>query len=57
MPNTNTPWSETDLIDLKAALDFGETIEEAAKFLCRSVEEVQAKVDEMKAMENDSASG
>jgi hypothetical protein len=39
------PWSEMDIEDLRAELEHGSSIEEAAQFLCRadSVEEVERK--------------
>jgi hypothetical protein len=48
-PNLNTgqPWSEIDTRDLRAALDNGDSIREAAEFLCRTVEEVEAKMREL----------
>jgi hypothetical protein len=30
------PWTEEDVEDLKAAIDHGRSVEEAAEFLCRS---------------------
>jgi hypothetical protein len=43
------PWTEMDVEDLTAALQSGDTIEEAAQFLCRSgtVDEVRRKVEEL----------
>lgn len=47
--NDGKPWSEMDERDLKAALEHGSTIEEAAILLCRagSVTEVAAKAKEL----------
>jgi hypothetical protein len=43
------PWTEIDVKDLTAALRSGDTIEEAAQFLCRSgtVDEVRRKAEEL----------
>ena len=43
------PWSEMDVEDLTAVLDHGNTIEDAAKHLCRSgtVEDVRRKAEEL----------
>jgi len=50
MPNINSgkPWSEMDLADLANCLEFGEPVEQIADFLCRDVEEVEAKVAELR---------
>ena len=42
-------WTEMDLEDLKAAIEHGRGIEEAAEFLCRagSVDEVARKCAEL----------
>jgi hypothetical protein len=42
-------WTEMDIDDLKAALESGSSIEEAASFLCRadSVEDVARKAEEL----------
>ncbi len=40
-------WTEVDLDDLKAAINDGLTVEEAAEVLGRSVEEVRAKCREL----------
>jgi hypothetical protein len=47
--NDEKPWSEADVVDLKASLEHGSTIEEAASFLCRAgmVEKVGKKADEL----------
>lgn len=43
-------WTDMDLDDLKAAIENGRSIEEAAQFLCRadSVDDVARKVEELK---------
>jgi len=43
------PWTEMDSAHLRTALGSGDTIERAAKFLCRSgtVEEVRRKAEEL----------
>jgi hypothetical protein len=42
-------WTDLDIEDLKAAIEFGASIEEAAEFLCRadSVDDVARKCEEM----------
>ena len=42
-------WTEMDIDDLKAAIEGGASIEEAAQFLCRadSVEDVARKCEEL----------
>jgi hypothetical protein len=47
--NDRKPWSEMDKFDLRAAVESGNTPEEAAGFLCRSgtVEEVKRRADAM----------
>jgi len=43
------PWTEMDIAHLRTALGSGDTIEEAARFLCRSgtVDEVRRKAEEL----------
>jgi hypothetical protein len=43
------PWTEMDVEDLTAVLRSGDTIEEAARHLCRSgtVEDVRRKAEEL----------
>jgi hypothetical protein len=43
------PWTEMDVEDLTAALRSGDTIEDAAKHICRSgtVEDVRRKAEEL----------
>ena len=47
--NDGELWSEMDLTDLKNSLAHGDTIEQAAVFLCRSstIDEVRRKVEEL----------
>jgi hypothetical protein len=47
--NDGKEWSDMDLQDLRGAIEAGDTIEEAARFLCRStnVAEVAAKAREL----------
>jgi hypothetical protein len=42
-------WTEMDIHDLKAAIESGSSIEEAAEFLCRadSVDDVTHKCEEL----------
>jgi hypothetical protein len=42
-------WTEMDIADLKAAIESGRSIEEAAEFLCRadSVNDVARKCEEL----------
>ena len=44
----STDWTEMDIDDLKAEIEAGHSIEEAAEFLCRadSIEEVERKARE-----------
>jgi len=48
-PNLNEgkPWSEMDLVDLRNALAHDRPLAEIADFLCRSEQEVQAKITEL----------
>jgi hypothetical protein len=43
------PWTEMDIDDLKAAIEPGRSIEEAAEFLCRAdtVDDVARKCEEL----------
>ncbi len=41
------PWSEMDVVELRSAISFGQTIEEAAHFLGRSREDVAAKANQL----------
>ena len=40
-------WTEMDIQDLKAAIESGRSIEEAAEFLCRAVDDVARKCQEL----------
>ena len=50
MPNVNSgkPWSEMDIRDLKVALQYNRTVADLGDFLCRDVEEVEAKIAELR---------
>ena len=41
--NSGEPWSEMDIQDLRASLDFGNTYADAASMLCRDEDEVRQK--------------
>jgi hypothetical protein len=47
--NDGADWTDMDIEDLKAAIEGGATIEEAAEFLCRadSVDDVARKCEEL----------
>jgi hypothetical protein len=45
--NSGEPWSEMDIDDLKASLDYGNTYAQAASFLCRDEGEVRQKAKEL----------
>ena len=45
--NDGEPWSDMDIAELKNAIEYGETIAEAAEFLCRSTEEVAIKAKDL----------
>jgi hypothetical protein len=49
MPNINSgkPWSGLDLDDLEWGIEHGQSADRIADFLCRDVEEVEAKIAEM----------
>ena len=46
MPNLNShmEWSGMDQLDLEYGLAHGHSVEEIASFLCRGVEEIEAKI-------------
>ena len=46
------PWSEMDIQDLRASLDFGNTCADAAIMLCRGEEEVCRKAEELGLVEH-----
>ena len=50
MPNINSgkSWSGLDLDDLEWGIDYGQAVEQITQFLCRDVEEVEAKIAEMR---------
>jgi hypothetical protein len=39
--NSGEPWSEMDIADLRASLDYGNTFGDAASTLCRDEDEVR----------------
>jgi NADPH:quinone reductase-like Zn-dependent oxidoreductase len=41
------PWSELAIVDLRACAAAGDSLEEAASFLCRGLTETQIKADEL----------
>lgn len=45
--NDDLPWDELALEDLRRSLEDGDSIEEAAEFICRSVDQVRMKAEEM----------
>jgi hypothetical protein len=47
MINTGKPWSAMDMADLLDFHETGSSVETIALYLCRTVEEVQAKIDEV----------
>jgi len=49
--NSGEPWSELDIQDLRASLDFGNTIADAARMLCRDEDEVRQKMKELGLVE------
>ena len=49
--NSGEPWSEMDIQDLRASLDFGNTIADAASMLCRDEDEVRQKAKELGLVE------
>jgi len=50
IPNVNSDkeWSALDLRDLQDGLRLGTPLEQLADFLCRDVDEVQAKIAELR---------
>ena len=48
--NANKDWSEMDLADLVNCVTNGNTVEDIAEFLCRDVDEVRAKAEELKSI-------
>jgi hypothetical protein len=49
--NSGKPWSEMDLEDLRFSLDYGNTIVDAARMLCRDEDEVRQKAQELGLVE------
>jgi hypothetical protein len=49
--NSGEPWSEMDIKDLRASLDFGNTYADAASMLCRDEDEVRQKAKELGLVE------
>jgi hypothetical protein len=47
MINAGKPWSPMDMEDLIDFYESGSPVAEIADYLCRTVEEVQAKIDEV----------
>ena len=50
--NSGKPWSEMDIQDLRACLDFGNTCADAAIMLCRDKDEVCQKAEELGLVEH-----
>lgn len=46
--NAGLPWTEGSIADLRAALEHGADLAEAADFLCRHPMEVRAKMTELR---------
>ena len=42
--NAGTPWSAMDMADLEEFLTSGSSVKEIASYLCREVDEVEAKI-------------
>jgi hypothetical protein len=49
--NSGEPWSELDIQDLRASLDFGNTYADAATMLCRDEHGVRRKAKELGLIE------
>jgi hypothetical protein len=49
--NSGESWSDMDIQDLRASLDFGNTIADAASMLCRDEDEVRQKAKELRLVE------
>ena len=49
--NSGEPWSEMDIQDLRASLDFGNTLADAASMLCSEEDEVRQKARELGLVE------
>lgn len=46
--NSGKPWSQADLADLNQCLALGEPAAATADFLCRTAEEVRAKIAQLR---------
>jgi hypothetical protein len=51
-PSEEKPWSTMNLVDLRHAIEQGETIELTAALLGRSVKDVQRKAKELNPIKN-----
>ena len=47
MINSDKPWSAMDMEDLFDFYESGTPVADIADYLCRTVEEIQAKIDEV----------
>ena len=45
--NTSVPWSDMDLLDLRLCAEAEDTLEDAAKIICRTQQEVREKAAEL----------
>jgi hypothetical protein len=50
--NSGKPWSEMDIQDLRASLDFGNTCGDVAIMLCRNKDEACQKAEELGLVEH-----
>jgi len=50
--NSGEPWSEMDIADLTHSLAYGNTIADAASFLCRDEDEVRRKARQLGLVEH-----
>ena len=50
--NSGEPWTEMDIQDLRASLDFGNTYADAASMLRRDEDEVRQKAKELGLVEH-----
>jgi hypothetical protein len=50
--NSGEPWTEMNIQDLRASLDFGNTYADAASMLCRDEDEVRRKAKELGLVEH-----
>jgi hypothetical protein len=49
--NSREPWSDMDIADLEYSIAYGNTVAEAASFLCRDEDEVREKMKELGLVE------